>query len=153
MVEILPSFTVSYAGQVQGANTNLYGVSLGISLPVWFLLDTRAQIQEAAAYACSSRIWRHGTGERGRPRCPQRLSRVHERRPPGADLCRRNCSRKAKRSSGSPMPATRRARSRISNTRRPTNPHLGPAGVIDALLRYNTAFARLELAVGRELQD
>ena len=46
---ILPSFTVSYARQAQGGNPDLYGVSFGLSLPIWFLLDQRGQIQEAAA--------------------------------------------------------------------------------------------------------
>lgn len=46
---ILPSFTVSYSKQVQGTNPNLYGFSFGISLPIWFLLDQRGQVQEAAA--------------------------------------------------------------------------------------------------------
>jgi outer membrane protein, heavy metal efflux system len=46
---ILPSFTISYSRQVQGANSNLYGVGFGISLPIWFLFDQRGQIQEASA--------------------------------------------------------------------------------------------------------
>jgi len=46
---ILPSLTMSYYRQVQGNNPDLYGVSFGISLPIWFLLDQRGQVQEAAA--------------------------------------------------------------------------------------------------------
>ncbi len=46
---ILPSFTVSYSRQVQGGHPNLYGVAFGISLPMWFLLDQRGQVQEASA--------------------------------------------------------------------------------------------------------
>jgi cobalt-zinc-cadmium efflux system outer membrane protein len=46
---ILPSFTMSYSHQVQGSNSNLYGVSIGISLPIWFLFDQRGQVQEAIA--------------------------------------------------------------------------------------------------------
>jgi outer membrane protein TolC len=46
---ILPSFTVSYSRQVQGANSDLYGFALGISLPIWFLMDQRGQVQEASA--------------------------------------------------------------------------------------------------------
>jgi outer membrane protein TolC len=46
---ILPSLTLSYAWQVQGANPNLYGAAFGISLPIWFLLDQRGQVQEAIA--------------------------------------------------------------------------------------------------------
>jgi outer membrane protein TolC len=46
---ILPSFNVSYSWQAQGSNSNLYGMALGISVPIWFLLDQRGQVQEAAA--------------------------------------------------------------------------------------------------------
>lgn len=46
---ILPSFTVSYSRQAQGGNPELYGVAFGISLPIWFLLDQRGQVQEASA--------------------------------------------------------------------------------------------------------
>jgi outer membrane protein TolC len=46
---ILPSFNVSYSWQAQGTNPNLYGVAFGISLPIWFLLDQRGQVQEATA--------------------------------------------------------------------------------------------------------
>jgi len=46
---ILPSFSVSYSRQVQAGNTSLYGVSLGISVPIWFLFDQRGQVQEASA--------------------------------------------------------------------------------------------------------
>ncbi len=46
---ILPSFSVSYSRQVQGTISNLYGVAFGISLPIWFLLDQRGQVQEASA--------------------------------------------------------------------------------------------------------
>jgi outer membrane protein TolC len=45
----LPSFTVSYSRQLQAGNPNLYGVALGISLPIWFLLDQKGQVQEATA--------------------------------------------------------------------------------------------------------
>ncbi len=40
---------MSYYRQVEGSNPNLYGVSFGISLPIWFLLDQRGQVQEATA--------------------------------------------------------------------------------------------------------
>jgi cobalt-zinc-cadmium efflux system outer membrane protein len=46
---ILPSLSASYYRQVQGSNPNLYGVSFGISLPIWFLFDQRGQVQEANA--------------------------------------------------------------------------------------------------------
>ncbi len=46
---ILPSFNLSYSRQAQAGNSNLYGVAFGISLPIWFLLDQRGQVQEATA--------------------------------------------------------------------------------------------------------
>jgi outer membrane protein TolC len=46
---ILPSFTLSYARQVQGTTGGLYGVALGVTVPIWFLFDQRGQIQEADA--------------------------------------------------------------------------------------------------------
>ncbi len=46
---ILPSFNVSYSRQAQVGNSSLYGVSFGMSLPIWFLFDQRGQVQEATA--------------------------------------------------------------------------------------------------------
>jgi len=46
---LLPSFTLSYARQKQGANADLYGVALEVSVPIWFLFDQRGRIQEASA--------------------------------------------------------------------------------------------------------
>jgi outer membrane protein, heavy metal efflux system len=46
---ILPNFTVSYSRQVQGGNSNLYGVALGMTVPIWFLFDQRGQVEEANA--------------------------------------------------------------------------------------------------------
>jgi outer membrane protein TolC len=53
---LLPNFTLSYARQVQGVTTGLYGVSLGVSFPLWFMLDQRGQIQEATA-ECARLDW------------------------------------------------------------------------------------------------
>lgn len=46
---ILPSFSLSYSRQWQVGNPNLYGVAFGISLPIWFPLDQRGQVQQATA--------------------------------------------------------------------------------------------------------
>ncbi|MFH0989625.1 MAG: TolC family protein [bacterium] len=46
---ILPSFSASYYRQTVANNSNYYGVSLGASIPLWFLFDQRGQIQEASA--------------------------------------------------------------------------------------------------------
>ncbi len=46
---LLPTFNATYSRQTVGGNSDLYGVSLGVSVPVWFFLDQRGQIQEAAA--------------------------------------------------------------------------------------------------------
>jgi cobalt-zinc-cadmium efflux system outer membrane protein len=46
---LLPSFNASYAGYRYAAGATAYGVALGISVPVWFLFDQRGRIQEATA--------------------------------------------------------------------------------------------------------
>ncbi len=45
----LPSLNASYYRQTVGGNPDFYGVSFGISFPLWFLFDQRGQIQEASA--------------------------------------------------------------------------------------------------------
>ena len=45
----LPSFNVAYFRQALGDDKNYYGVSFGVSLPLWFMFDQRGQIQEATA--------------------------------------------------------------------------------------------------------
>jgi outer membrane protein TolC len=45
----LPNLNASYYRQTVAGNSNFYGVSFGISVPLWFLLDQRGQIQEASA--------------------------------------------------------------------------------------------------------
>ena len=46
---LLPDFNASYALYRHETGAASYGVALGISVPIWFLLDQRGQIQEAAA--------------------------------------------------------------------------------------------------------
>jgi len=46
---LLPSFSASYFRQTRDGVSGLYGVSLGISVPLWFLFDQRGQIQTASA--------------------------------------------------------------------------------------------------------
>ncbi len=48
-MSLLPSLDFSYYRQTVGDNPNLYGMKFGISLPIWFLLDTRGQVQQASA--------------------------------------------------------------------------------------------------------
>jgi outer membrane protein TolC len=45
----LPNLNASYYRQTVDGNSDFYGVSFGISLPLWFLFDQRGQIQEASA--------------------------------------------------------------------------------------------------------
>ena len=45
----LPNLNASYYRQTVGGNSDFYGVSFGISVPLWFLFDQRGQIQEASA--------------------------------------------------------------------------------------------------------
>jgi outer membrane protein TolC len=46
---LLPSFTASYFSQKRDGVSGLYGVSLGMSVPLWFMFDQRGQIQSASA--------------------------------------------------------------------------------------------------------
>ena len=46
---LLPSFSASYFRQTRDGVSGLYGVSLGVSVPLWFLFDQRGQIQIASA--------------------------------------------------------------------------------------------------------
>jgi cobalt-zinc-cadmium efflux system outer membrane protein len=46
---LLPNLNFSYYKQALPESNNFYGVSFGISLPVWFFLDQRGQIQETSA--------------------------------------------------------------------------------------------------------
>lgn len=46
---MLPNLNASYYRQTVDGSSNFYGVSIGISVPVWFLFDQRGQIQEASA--------------------------------------------------------------------------------------------------------
>jgi outer membrane protein, heavy metal efflux system len=45
----LPNLNASYYRQTVDGNSDFYGVSFGISVPLWFLFDQRGQIQEASA--------------------------------------------------------------------------------------------------------
>ncbi len=46
---LLPRVNFSYLRQSRDNDNGFYGVSLGMSLPLWFLLENRGQIQEATA--------------------------------------------------------------------------------------------------------
>jgi outer membrane protein TolC len=46
---LLPSFSASYFRQMRDGDAGLYGVSFGVSVPLWFLFDQRGQIQTASA--------------------------------------------------------------------------------------------------------
>jgi outer membrane protein TolC len=48
-LNILPGFNVSYYRQTQDGNSDYYGALFGISVPLWFFMDNRGQIQEAIA--------------------------------------------------------------------------------------------------------
>jgi outer membrane protein TolC len=45
----LPTLNASYYRQTVDGNPDFYGTSFGVSIPLWFLLDQRGQIQEASA--------------------------------------------------------------------------------------------------------
>ncbi len=46
---LLPGFNVSYFKQNREGDNGFYGVSFGISVPLWLLFENRGQIQEATA--------------------------------------------------------------------------------------------------------
>jgi len=46
---LLPNFNLSYFKQSLEGNNGFYGASFGISIPIWFLLEQRGNIQEATA--------------------------------------------------------------------------------------------------------
>jgi outer membrane protein TolC len=46
---LLPSFEISYSWQALGGSADYYGVSFGMSLPLWFMFDQKGKIQEASA--------------------------------------------------------------------------------------------------------
>jgi len=48
-MNLIPSFNASYLFQSTPANSNFYGVGLGMSIPLWFMFDQKGQIQEATA--------------------------------------------------------------------------------------------------------
>ena len=45
----LPDFTVGYKTQAINGVNDYYGINLGISVPLWFLLDQRGKVKEANA--------------------------------------------------------------------------------------------------------
>lgn len=45
----LPSLSFSYFKQATADNSNFYGFSFGISVPVWFMFEQRGQIEETSA--------------------------------------------------------------------------------------------------------
>jgi cobalt-zinc-cadmium efflux system outer membrane protein len=147
----LPSFTLSYAQQVQGTMSGLYGVSLGVSLPIWFLFDQRGQIQEAnARYTAVS------SGLTG-----QEDAVAHNIRNAYLDLT--NAEREVHLYAEELLPQSEEI-FRVAETSYqagdiPYTEYLqarqtligARVGFVEALLRHNTAFAQLEYAVGHDL--
>jgi outer membrane protein TolC len=46
---LLPTLSASYLRQTRDGVTGLYGATFGISIPLWFMFDQRAQVQSASA--------------------------------------------------------------------------------------------------------
>jgi outer membrane protein, heavy metal efflux system len=44
-----PTFTIAYFRQAREGDTDFYGASCGISVPLWFMFEQRGRIQEATA--------------------------------------------------------------------------------------------------------
>jgi outer membrane protein TolC len=148
---ILPSVSISYARQTESGLSNLYGVSLGISLPVWFLLDQRGQVEEASAEHARAR-WELRASQNGvnldvnnaylEVVNDDRQVRLYvaELLPQAAEVFR---------IAGSSYEAGEityleflQARQTLVMTK---------SGGIDALLHYHRALSRLEQAVGQAL--
>ncbi|MCE1190038.1 MAG: TolC family protein [Ignavibacteria bacterium] len=53
---LLPSFSVSYALQTNENSGNLYGVTFGMNVPLWFMFDNRGKIEESAARLDAARL-------------------------------------------------------------------------------------------------
>jgi cobalt-zinc-cadmium resistance protein CzcA len=58
---LLPNFNVAYYKQTRDGNNGFYGAALGISIPLWFLLDQNGKIQESAANQAISESEQHVT--------------------------------------------------------------------------------------------
>ena len=150
---ILPSFTVSYARQAQGGNPDLYGVSFGLSLPIWFLLDQRGQIQEAAAeYArTESELTARRLGVSLGVKVAYLQCTNDERQTalyatdllPQAEEVFRIASRGYLAGENSYIQLLHAQQTLISVR----------SASIDALYNYNASLSRLEYAVGRELVE
>jgi outer membrane protein TolC len=46
---LMPNFNVAYYRQTRDGSGGFYGASVGVSIPLWFMLDSRGKIQEAEA--------------------------------------------------------------------------------------------------------
>jgi outer membrane protein TolC len=150
---ILPSLSVSYYRQVQGNNPNLYGMSFGISLPIWFLFDQRGQVQEAdAEYArLESRFFSKGNVVSLDVKNAYLEFKNDERQVqlyntdllPQADEVYRAAATSYQTGEITYIEFLQARQTLISarNT------------YIDALYHYNTALARLENAVGRTISE
>jgi cobalt-zinc-cadmium resistance protein CzcA len=46
---LLPGFTVSYFNKMRDGVKDYYGASLGITVPLWFIMNTRGQVEESQA--------------------------------------------------------------------------------------------------------
>jgi outer membrane protein TolC len=51
---ILPGLKFSYLKQFRDGNNDLYGVSFGITVPLWFMLDQKGKIEETSALESAS---------------------------------------------------------------------------------------------------
>ena len=150
---ILPSFTVSYSRQVQGSNPNLYGVAFGISLPIWFLLDQRGQVQEASAE--HARVESELTSKQNFVNLDVKNAYLEVKNDerqvqlyntdllPQADEVYRAAAASYQAGEITYLEFLQARQTLIS----------ARSTYIDALYHYNTAIARLEKAVGRQFSE
>ncbi len=150
---ILPSFSLSYSRQWQVGNPNLYGVAFGISLPIWFLLDQRGQVNEATAE--HAKVESELTSTRNRVTLEvtnaYREFKNNERQVqlyntdllPQADEVYRAAAASYQAGEITYIEFLQARQTLIS----------ARSTYIDALYHYNTAIAQLEKAVGRQLGE
>jgi outer membrane protein TolC len=147
----LPSFTLSYARQVQGPIDGLYGVSFGVTVPIWFLLDQRGQIQEANARYTITVSGLSGQEDalalairNAYLNFTNEEREVHlyaeELLPQSEEVFR--VAEASYQAGDIPYTEYLQARQTLISAR---------VGFVDALLRHNNAFAQLEFAAGHDL--
>jgi cobalt-zinc-cadmium efflux system outer membrane protein len=150
---ILPSLFASYSWQTLSANTDLYGVAFGVSVPIWFLLDQRGRVEEAAAVSAQADLGLRATRnfvsldvKNAYLEFTNDERQVQSYRSdliPQAEEVYRSASTSYESGEITYIEFLQARQTLI----------FARSGYIDALYHYNSALARLEKAVGRRLGE